>query len=244
MSSDRDPVRLNADPGTSPWLRSMLSDAQADASSAIDIDRVAARVQAAILAGPLTPDLPGPAKTHLGSLTIGKAIVVGAGLVIGTSLGTVWMVKRAPRNVPQPQAVVSQLLRTPPVNPAESAGTSSELAAAPGQNDDEGGRTPASPTSSSSTSRDSRAAGLNEVALLDSARSALATDPRRALALTQEHMRRFPHGALAQEREVIAIEALSRTGQMDAARSRGIEFARHYPGSAHLPKIDQATRGK
>ena len=244
MSSDRDPVRLNADPGTSPWLRSMLSDAQADASSAIDIDRMTARVQAAILAGPFSPDLPLPAKTHLGSLTTSKAIVVGAGLVFGTVLGTVWMLKRAPHSVLQPQAVVSQPLRTPPINPAESAVTASESAATSVENADDSRQTPASPTSSGSTARDSRPAGLNEVTLLDSARSALATDPGRALALTQEHMRRFPHGALAQEREVIAIEALSRMGQMDAARNRGNQFERRYPGSAHQPKIDQTTRGQ
>jgi hypothetical protein len=62
------------------------------------------------------------------------------------------------------------------------------------------------------------------------------------LSLTREHARRFPQGALAQEREVIAIEALSRLGRTEAARQRGTQFERQYPGSAHQPKVEQVTR--
>jgi hypothetical protein len=222
----------------------MLSDAQADASSTVDIDRMTGRVEAAILAGPPFPDLPAPAKTHLGSLTTGKAIVVGAGLAIGTAIGTVWMLKKAPHGVPQPPASVTQPSNTLPANPAASAPPLAESAAAPVENNEGARQSPTPSTPSSPTSRDSRTSGLNEVALLDLARSSLGTDPRRALSLTQEHAKRFPHGALTQEREVIAIEALSRLGQTDAARSRGSEFERHYPGSAHQQKIDQTTRGK
>ncbi len=245
MSSDHDPVRLNTDPGTSPWLRTMLSDAQADASSTVDIDRMTVRVEAAILAGPPSPDLHVPAKTHLGSLTTSKAIIVGAGLAIGTAIGTVWMLKKAPHSVPQPPASLTQPLNTLPANPAASAApTLAESAAAPVENNEAARQSPTPSTPPSATSRDSRPTGLNEVALLDLARSSLGTDPRRALSLTQEHAKRFPHGALAQEREVIAIEALSRLGQTDAARSRGSEFERRYPGSAHQQKIDQTTRGR
>ncbi len=242
MSSNRDPPRLSTDPATSPWLRSMLSDAQTQGSTTIDIDRMTERVQAAILVSPPSLDIPAPAKPLLGGLSAGKVIIVGAGVVLGTALGTVWTLKQASRSVPQPPVAATQPLGANSLNPAASA--PSESAAAPVANS-EVLRAAATPSAlASSTSHDSRISGLNEVALLDLARSALGTDPRRALWLTQEHIRRFPHGALVQEREVIAIEALSRLGQTDAARSRGNEFERRYPGSAHQPKIDQTTRGQ
>jgi hypothetical protein len=43
---------------------------------------------------------------------------------------------------------------------------------------------------------------------------------------------------LAQEREVIAIEALKRLGRSDEAARRAADFARRYPGSAYRKKLD------
>jgi hypothetical protein len=77
----------------------------------------------------------------------------------------------------------------------------------------------------------------DEPQLIERARKALATDPRRALALTQEHQRRFPAGALGVEREVIALEALARTGQTAEARRRALAFTARYPKSIHTPQV-------
>jgi hypothetical protein len=77
----------------------------------------------------------------------------------------------------------------------------------------------------------------NEPQLIERARRALATDPRRALMLTQEHQRRFPAGALGVERDVIAIEALARSGQTAEARRRALLFISSYPRSIHLPRV-------
>ncbi len=77
----------------------------------------------------------------------------------------------------------------------------------------------------------------DEPQLIERARRALATDPRRALALTQEHQRRFPAGALGVEREVIALEALARTGQTSEARRRALAFTARYPKSIHTPQV-------
>ena len=60
--------------------------------------------------------------------------------------------------------------------------------------------------------RGSPVPGPSEGALLLRARQQLASDPSSALALTDEAGRRFADGALAPEREVLAIEALARTG--------------------------------
>lgn len=77
----------------------------------------------------------------------------------------------------------------------------------------------------------------DEPQLIERARKALASEPRRALALTQEHQRRFPAGALAVERDVIALEALARSGQSAEAARRARVFEAKYPNSIHLPRV-------
>jgi hypothetical protein len=77
----------------------------------------------------------------------------------------------------------------------------------------------------------------DEPQLIERARKALAADPRRALALAQEHQRRFPAGALGVERDVIMLEALARTGQTAEARRRALAFEAKYPSSIHLPRV-------
>ena len=68
--------------------------------------------------------------------------------------------------------------------------------------------------------------------------------PKRALPLTREQARRFPRGVLAQEREVIAIEALRRLGQKDEASSRADRFRETYPGSAHQRTVGSSSSEK
>jgi hypothetical protein len=99
-------------------------------------------------------------------------------------------------------------------------------------------------TSPSSTKSPSAADLAEEHRLLRGARALLERDPSRALALTAEHERRFPNGVLAQEREVIAIAALARLGQDEAARSRADHFATDYPDSPHRDRVGEATSGQ
>jgi hypothetical protein len=77
----------------------------------------------------------------------------------------------------------------------------------------------------------------DEPQLIERARKALATDPRRALSLAQEHQRRFPAGALGVERDVIILEALARSGQTAEARRRAMAFEAKYPSSIHSPRV-------
>ena len=77
----------------------------------------------------------------------------------------------------------------------------------------------------------------DEPQLIERARKALASEPRRALSLTQEHQRRFPSGALVIERDVIALEALARSGQGVEAMRRARAFEAKYPQSIHLPRV-------
>lgn len=81
------------------------------------------------------------------------------------------------------------------------------------------------------------APGLSESELLRQAQALLSEDPSRSLALTREHGRRFQAGALAQEREVIAIEALKRLGRERAASERAAAFEQRYRGSVHQSRV-------
>jgi hypothetical protein len=83
----------------------------------------------------------------------------------------------------------------------------------------------------------------SEIALLQAAQAALHGNPTSALVLADRHATRFPTGALAQEREVIAIEALVAMNRPEEASERGARFARDFPDSAHRPRIEALLRG-
>ncbi len=77
-----------------------------------------------------------------------------------------------------------------------------------------------------------------EIELLDRADAALrAGDANRALSLTREHSERCPGGAFVQERERIAIDALSRLGRHGEMRARAASFEARFPSSPHLQRI-------
>jgi hypothetical protein len=86
--------------------------------------------------------------------------------------------------------------------------------------------------------------GPSEAALVDTARSIVKSNPRRALALAEQHRRLYPEGVLAQEREVIAIEALALLGRGDAARSRADEYRAKSPHSVHGQRLDSVLKPK
>lgn len=80
----------------------------------------------------------------------------------------------------------------------------------------------------------------DEVELVERADTRLRSgDPAGALAVAREHEQRCPAGALVQERERIAIEALARLGRADAARARASAFQERFPSSPHLRRVRQ-----
>jgi hypothetical protein len=57
--------------------------------------------------------------------------------------------------------------------------------------------------------------------------------------LTEERRRRFPTGALDQEAEVVAIDALLRLGRRPEAASRARAFEAAHAGSLHARRIQR-----
>jgi hypothetical protein len=83
-------------------------------------------------------------------------------------------------------------------------------------------------------------AAPSEADLLEQARTALKSDPSRALARANEAAQRYPRGVLVQEREVLAIQALRRLGRGAEADRRAEAFAKAFPGSAFQRKLNAA----
>lgn len=81
-----------------------------------------------------------------------------------------------------------------------------------------------------------------EAALLARARAAVERDAALALDLTAAHEREFSAGLFAQEREVIAIDALLHLGRSEAAQSRAARFVSTYPSSPHRHRVDALMR--
>lgn len=76
-----------------------------------------------------------------------------------------------------------------------------------------------------------------ETALLERARAELEARPRSALKWLERYDARFPRGQLRSERELIAIDALTRLGRRGAARARGRAFLEHYPHSPYRERV-------
>jgi hypothetical protein len=75
--------------------------------------------------------------------------------------------------------------------------------------------------------------GQSESELVDLARRSVASDPRKALALAQDHHRRFAGGPLSEEADFIEIEAMKRLGRFEEARALDDRFRKRYPTSIH-----------
>ncbi len=100
------------------------------------------------------------------------------------------------------------------------------------------GPKPAGVIASASAALDPAVSERAEVALLDRAQASLPTRPADTLATCDEHARRFATGTLAQEREVLAIDALLRIGRRDEAEARAARFRQAFPRSGHLRRIE------
>jgi hypothetical protein len=83
-----------------------------------------------------------------------------------------------------------------------------------------------------------------ELQLLQQAQDALARSPARALDLAEDHARHYPNGALAQEREVLAVDALLRLGRRGQAEARAERFRAAHPGSSQVRRLERLLSGE
>jgi len=177
------------------------------------------------------------------------------GLTLGTALAATAMLSaQSPRpqvavsNRPAPSAMLATR-GTPAMVNAPAASASAALAEPELEAKVPGSR-PAPESAPRSPTRDKSAAQPaaetdSEFSLLRSAQQTLKADPLQALELCAAHTTRFPSGAMVQEREMIAIEALLRLGRVQQAEARASTFRRLFPGSAHAARLEHLLqRGK
>ncbi len=90
--------------------------------------------------------------------------------------------------------------------------------------------------------RDPASSLAEERALLEMGRSALARGQSAdAVAAARKHERTFPRGKLAEEREVLMVQALAASGARDEAKARAARFAQGYPRSIFGPAVRAAA---
>src|SRR5208283_4452338 len=83
-----------------------------------------------------------------------------------------------------------------------------------------------------------------EVRLIGEAHTAIrGGDAERALALLDEHARRFPKGALGEERDAARINALCALGRTSEARDATERFLRAAPLSPHAGPLRTSCGG-
>lgn len=169
--------------------------------------------------------------------------VVGAALVVGGMAGYLVPHPRVERMaVAAPSAAVPPAVRrgTPEASSATSGSAGGAVAPLPASLTAVDLKDlPSLPTAPGEAAHASRSADLAaERASLDVARTALARgDGANALAGCDDHERRFPRGALAEEREAIAVQALVLSHRGDEARARAERFRRAHPRSILLPAV-------
>lgn len=76
-----------------------------------------------------------------------------------------------------------------------------------------------------------------ELTILRKAQDDLVDRPISALKRTEEHEREYPSGVFAQEREMIAIEALFQLSRTHQGTNRAKRFLERYGDSTHAPRV-------
>lgn len=253
-----EPARLlTPESGASPRLRAALESARSDEPSAAALAALAARVGVAtgvaVVAGGGAATsggtgAGGAAASGAGVATGVVAKVVVGGLLVGLIGVAGWVFGGA--EAPVEREVEAPVVEAPAVEVpvvevplAEAPTVEAPAVAVPvvkvpvAAKPPEAAVAPAVRTSEPAAEAPP-AVDLNaELDLVREAQRALKGDPAASLAACETHVARFPEGSMAQEREVLAIQALVALGRTEEARSRGDAFAVRWPGSAHLRRI-------
>ena len=249
MTTSHDPPRLRTLKQDLPAsLARALETMPAEEASNEQLASLAAKVRAALEAQPAERSQAPRRRTRSASRRVASLVVTfaaGAAAGVAVATGLFLGFERSSPRATAPVASVPGAIAIP------RAASASEPHPAP---------TPAEPPSFSSATvaMSSKPAGSSaasahalgkpseagpepsqdELALVARAQEALARTPGAALSLVAEHERTFPRGALGQECEVIAIDALLKLGRMTEAEARAGRFHQRFPTSALGRRVD------
>jgi hypothetical protein len=164
---------------------------------------------------------------------IGIGVVAG-GVATGTAVG-VSKLTGEPATAPALSASAVSVDATPaPGQPRPHAAGRSQLNPAA----EEPVEAPAPNAARFAAPAESPSGLASEISLLDRARSALdGGDTNAALAALDEHGAKYDTGALAEEAELLRLEALVQRGQTAAALGQGRAFLAAHPRSPHTGRV-------
>lgn len=229
----------------------------ADRPSTADRQRVLLALQArlgdAALAAGAVAEASRAARSGAGAATRSKYVKWGswvgsAMLVAGAASLAPRLTHESEKAAPVASVVASAPSASAVANPVENA---PELAPAPSSPTATAESTRLVPPEGSSRSADSSKAPARssrdnlaeEVALLSRAETELhAGRPAKALTALSEHQRRFPRGALAEERTAARIQALCALGRTEEANAQLRQLLHISPNSPLEERARQACR--
>ncbi|MEO8798708.1 MAG: hypothetical protein ABI551_12550 [Polyangiaceae bacterium] len=247
--NERDPARLAHDPRTSGLLREALRESKTDLPDDARLAAIALKLgtvvgaaggggaAAAAGAGGAAKASVAPAAVKAGASALSfkiAAAVAAAAVAIG---GGVVVAPRVLAPKPAVTVAASTTMAAPTKTAPLSTGAS-DYSLPPASASAE----PLPVPSATPSVKENALPPPNpddEVKNLARAHATLATNPALALAICNDDASVFPRGMLAQEREVIAIDALTRLGRLEAAKARAKKLEAQYPGSADLPRVRQ-----
>ena len=262
MKIDRaDPPRI-VDESAPEALRELVRGERRSGPSDDAMGRMSKRLATA---GVLAPTSKPPAVVHAErKLVLNKlgfvALAVAGGLVLSWRATEAVFAPNAPAPTPAMQVSADRASTEPTSRPAERAVERAPIDEPPEAAaiavDDLPSATPraaalppsASAVASSVVRANAKGSGgssvsgerATELELVQRAQSALTSDPVRALAIAGEHARAYPSGELVQEREVIAVEALSRLGRSDEALRRARALVQQFPRTPYATRLEVA----
>ena len=251
--TDVDPEDLEA-PDERGEMGPLLRDlARHDTVPSAALDRLRTRLASSLpdvgLDTPVTKAAPNTstppaASSGSGVAASGKWLFAAYGLAVGAVLGGLAVhayegreakVASAPTTTPSSATSVEGPAVVPhaPVPSASITTTAPSSSVAPTHPNPE--PPPSAPKASPSSTLNA------ERLVVDVARSAYARGDRdEALRALARHATTYPDGALAEEREALAIRILVDAGRAPEARARGQKFRTRYPKSLMLPAVEAA----
>jgi hypothetical protein len=250
MKQPSDPIRLLDDPETPARLADALRQARSTPDAAAMTKMSGVLGVPVPPAPPVVPPISGLAAAS-GSSAIG---FLGWGGAVTVGLGTAAVVLSGSASKPAPVAVEarpSPVVVAPVVPPAraeplevavEAPASTAPRVVRKKRGDPEPAPAaepvpPAVVAEKPAAAVDAASRLREEALLVRHAERLLASDPAKALRLTEERRERFPGGALGQEAEVVAIDALLRLGRRDAAVRRARAFEASHKDSLYGQRI-------
>lgn len=234
---------LGEDSSASPELRGFLREAAACPDDAERIERLRQRL-GPWLAAPLSPSpSPSPPTTveptsaTFGLAAAGKACLVAVG--VSALAAGFWTAGRSEQTAAAPASSPSSVFSVAPPTPPVSVAAEEPTVATPARSTAPTAARRPPPAPSPILAPVEKASLAQEAAELGVAQRALAASPSLALTRLQEHERKYPRGALAEERRLFTIQALLSLGRRADAVRELEALRRSAPRSPHLVRAQK-----